>query len=63
MPVITFESGQLTDELRGQLIQKLTEVAVDLTGTSKDDFFVIIKEYPDDSIAIGGKTMTDIKKG
>lgn len=62
MPIITFESGQLTEALRKQLIQALTDAAVSITGTPAEYFFVTIKEYPDDAIAIGGVTVTEIKK-
>jgi len=61
MPIITFESGQISDELQQQLIKKLTEVAVELTGTPKEYFFVTIKQHADNSMAIGGETVAQIK--
>ena len=32
MPFIAFEAGQLTEEVKKQLIQRLTEVSVEVTG-------------------------------
>ncbi len=61
MPLITFESGKLTDETKLELIQKLTDVSAEVTGISKDLFFVSIREMPDENIAIGGMTVKEIK--
>lgn len=61
MPIITFESGQISDEKQEQLIKRLTEVAVEITGTPKEYFFVTIKQYPDNSMSVGGETVTQIK--
>jgi 4-oxalocrotonate tautomerase len=61
MPVITFESGQLSPEVRGELIDKLTEISVAITGIPKDLFIVAIRELPDAAIAVGGKTVETLK--
>ncbi len=62
MPFIAFESGQLSDEVKKQLIEKLTEVSVEITGIPKDLFFVAIRELPDVNIAVGGKTVKQLKR-
>ena len=62
MPLITFESKQLTKELKHELIQKLTTLSAEITGIPKELFFVSIRELPDDNIAIGGITVTEMSK-
>ncbi|MFC5046562.1 4-oxalocrotonate tautomerase DmpI [Aquimarina hainanensis] len=61
MPYISFETGSLDKKTKQELIEKLTEVAVNVTGIPKELFFVSIKEVKDDNIAVGGKTVTEIK--
>ncbi len=60
--MITFESGQLTDEVRAELLNRLTEVAAEVTGIPKHLFYVSIRELPDTSIAVGGKTVMQLKQ-
>ena len=62
MPFIAFESGQLTDDVKEKLIEKLTDVSVEITGISKELFLVSIREQPDENIAVGGKSVKQIKK-
>ena len=62
MPMITFEAGQLSEEVKAALIEKLTDVSVEVTGIPKHLFFVSIRELPDDSIAVGGKTVKTLKE-
>jgi Uncharacterized protein, 4-oxalocrotonate tautomerase homolog len=62
MPFITFESGQLSEETKRELIQKLTNISADITGIPRESFFVSIRELPDDNIAIGGITVKEIKE-
>lgn len=61
MPLITFESGTLTAAMKAELIQQLTAVAATITGIPAGAFFVAIRELPDDNIAIGGKTVRELK--
>jgi len=63
MPFIAFESGQLSPEVKQQLIERLTEVSVDVTGIPKELFLVSIREQLDTNIAVGGKTVQQIKQG
>jgi len=62
MPFIAFESGQLSPEVKEELIERLTQVSVEVTGIPKELFLVSIREQPDDSIAVGGKTVKKIKQ-
>jgi 4-oxalocrotonate tautomerase len=62
MPLITFEVGTLTDEVKQELIEKLTAVSSEVTGIPKESFFVAIRELPDENIAIGGVTVRDLKR-
>lgn len=62
MPLITFESGKLTDAMKYELIHKLTNISAEITGIPKNSFFISIREMPDENVAIGGKTVKEIKK-
>lgn len=62
MPLITFESGKLSPEIKRELIEKLTNISAEITGIPKSSFFVSIHEMPDENVAIGGKTVYEIKK-
>jgi 4-oxalocrotonate tautomerase len=61
MPMISFESGQLTDEIKEKLIMQLTDISVEITGIPKELFFVSIRELDDKNIAVGGKTVKELK--
>ncbi len=62
MPLITFESGKLTDDVKQELIEKLTNISAEITGIPKESFFVSVRELPDQNVAIGGVTVKEIKK-
>ena len=62
MPIITFESGKLSDEVKSELIQNLTNISAEITGIPKGSFFVTIREVLDENVAIGGETVKEIKK-
>ncbi len=62
MPIITFESGQLAPETKAALIERLTDVAVEVTGIPKHLFFVSLHILPDDEIAVGGKSVAQLKR-
>lgn len=62
MPIITFESGKLSDEVKSELIQNLTNISTEITGIPKGSFFVTIREVPDENVAIGDETVKEIKK-
>lgn len=62
MPFIAFESAQLSPEVKERLIERLTDVSVELTGIPKELFLVSIREQPDDNLAVGGKSIKKIKQ-
>ena len=62
MPLITFESGVLSEDMKKELITKLTTISAEITGIPKSPFFVSIRELPDQNIAIGGTTVAEFKK-
>ena len=62
MPLIVFEAGELKKEVKAELIQQLTDVSAKITGIPKELFFVSIRELPDDHIAVGGVTVTELKR-
>ncbi|WP_353858861.1 4-oxalocrotonate tautomerase DmpI [Azospirillum formosense] len=62
MPVIVFESGALSKEVKAELIQQLTDVSVRITGIPKELFLVSIHELPDEDIAVGGVTVKELKQ-
>jgi 4-oxalocrotonate tautomerase len=61
MPLITFEAGSLTTEVKQELINKLTSISAEITGIPKESFFISIREMPDENVAIGGVSVKEIK--
>ena len=61
MPLITIESGKLSDEQKSELISRVTETAAEIMNVPKEFFFISIKELLDENIGIGGKTIKKIK--
>ena len=59
MPVITIKTGITPAEKKKQLIEKLTSVASEVTGISEKSFIVIVEEWENDSIGVGGQTLTE----
>ncbi len=59
MPVLAYEGGKLDKDQKEELIKGFTEVAAKVTGIPKEAFYVYIKEYPDDSIGVGGLLLPD----
>lgn len=62
MPYITVESGSLSDEQKEELIKRLTEVSSEIMKVPQEFFAVTIKELPDKSFGIGGKTIDKVKE-
>ena len=62
MPIIEFTAGQLSREVKDQLITELTEISVKITGIPKHLFFVTINEKPDEDIAVGGISVRKMKE-
>lgn len=63
MPVIRLDMGKsITSEQKKQLIEKFTDVAVDITRIPKAAFIVFIQEYDDENCGVGGVTLDKIRK-
>ncbi|AXH11752.1 tautomerase family protein [Halarcobacter bivalviorum] len=66
MPIInvkmTHEDGGATKEQKEQLAQKLTQAFVDVFGRGEKTCVVTIDEISTDNYAIGGKTITNIRR-
>ncbi len=62
MPVIVFEAGQLQPEVKAELLRRLTDVAVEVTGIPRELYIVAIHELPDDDIAVGGVSVRTLKE-
>ncbi|TKG97017.1 4-oxalocrotonate tautomerase family protein [Puteibacter caeruleilacunae] len=61
MPTINYQGTKLSTQQKQELIQKITEVASEITNTPKQFFGVIIQEFEEDSLGSGGKTVAQIK--
>lgn len=59
MPVLSYEGGKLDKDKKEELVKGFTEVAARVTGIPKEAFYVYIKEYPNDSIGVGGLLLPD----
>ncbi|MEJ2765346.1 tautomerase family protein [Photobacterium sp. MCCC 1A19761] len=62
MPFIAFESGQLSDDVKQALIERLTQTSAEITGIPEAMFMVSIRELPNHHIALGGKTVAQLKQ-
>lgn len=62
MPMITYTSGAMSPETRTTLIRRLTEVAAEVTGIPETLFFVALHVLPDDDVAVGGETVTALRR-
>jgi 4-oxalocrotonate tautomerase len=64
MPVIRIDIGRegLTKELKKQLIERLTDTAVEVTRIPKPAFSVIIQEHDDANYGVGGLTLDKVRK-
>jgi len=66
MPIInvkmTHEDGGATKEQKEQLAKKLTDAFVEVFGRGEKTCVVTMDEISTDNYAIGGKTITNIRK-
>lgn len=60
MPVINVTSGPMTTEQKKELIRRMTEVSMEITGTPEYGNSVLINELPLDSLGIGKKTAAEV---
>lgn len=61
MPVITIALHQIEPDMKERLVEGLTKAAADATAIPQSSFIVLVDEYPDDAIGIGGRTLSAIK--
>lgn len=64
MPVIRVDIGKqgMTTEVKKQLIEKLTEAAVEVTHIPKHAYSIIIQEHDDANFGVGGVTLDKVRK-
>jgi 4-oxalocrotonate tautomerase len=60
MPVINIAIHHVDQEQKTRLIETLTHEAVEITGVPADKFVVLIDEYDDGAIGLGGRTRAEI---
>lgn len=61
MPYISIECGPLTAAQKQALIERVTLAAAEATAIPQQFFMVSVKELPDTSFGIGGRTIDRIK--
>ena len=61
MPVITFQGAQLSTEKKKELIEKFTAAAVEVTRIPSNFFTVVLQEFSDDNLGVGGETVAEMK--
>ena len=61
MPIISWEGGKLSKEQKKDLIQKFTELAVEITKVPAKFYSVVIREQQDENLGFAGETVEEIK--
>jgi 4-oxalocrotonate tautomerase len=61
MPTITIAMDQTSEDVKKQLVEKLTSEASKITNYPTEFFYVYIQEYPAENIGAGGRTVKEIK--
>lgn len=61
MPVINISMHKVNDQIKTDLIRRLTDTSVEVTGIPADKFTILIDEMDDCNIGLGGKTLKEIK--
>lgn len=60
MPVITIKTDITPPEKKKELVEKITNAAVEATSFPANSFTVFIEEYDGDSVGVGGKTLSEM---
>lgn len=63
MPTIFFYGPELDIEKRKELISSFTKKASELTGIDEEAFVVYLRNTEHEQVGVGGKLLSDIKKG
>jgi 4-oxalocrotonate tautomerase len=61
MPTITIAMDQTSEDVKKQLVEKLTSEASKITNYPPEFFYVYIQEYPAGNIGAGGRRVKEIK--
>jgi len=61
MPVINIGMHKVSDQVKADLIRRVTDVSVEVTGVPADRFTILINELEDTNIGCAGKTLKEIK--
>lgn len=59
MPVINFQGPHLTAECKREFIQRITDLSSEITHIPAQFFTVVIHEFNEDSLGVGGETVAD----
>lgn len=59
---LTHEDGGLSKQQKEELVKKLTDSVFEVTGRGAKTCVITIDEISTDNYAIGGKTVTNIRK-
>jgi len=63
MPMIRIDIGRtLNADQKRQLIERLTDTAVEVTRIPRQAFSVIIEEHDDANYGVGGLTLDKVRK-
>ncbi|MFT3850075.1 MAG: tautomerase family protein [Propionivibrio sp.] len=61
MPHICLETGTLTQDVKRELIKRLTAVSAEIMQIPAEYFFISIHELPNENIAIAGKDVNELR--
>jgi len=59
MPVIQITIGKISRDQKRELVERITQTAIEITGIPANDFTVSIIELEYDNIGRAGKTLSD----
>ncbi len=59
MPVITMKMGKIPTNKKKELIEKLTQTAVEVTSVPASSYMVFIEEYDYDNIGVSGQMLSE----
>lgn len=59
MPIINITMGQQTEDQKREIIEKVTQAMVDVTGIPQANFMTMIHELPYENFGIGTQTLKD----
>lgn len=60
MPTIKITSTAMSSEKKAELIRRMTEVSMDVTGAPEQFHTVLIEELPADAMGVGRKSVAKI---